>query len=739
MSKDLSRLIKRQLKKSFGSLEDVPEEVMKFAEVVNQSYLHYEGDRKLLERTMEISSQELTESNKRLVDESKKLRILFDTLKKTVQSVSPEMEIVQADDILSVADTLREEVEKRRLAEDAITKSEEHYRGIIENMELGMIQTDLDEKIIKVFDQFTAMTGYTQEDLEGKRAIDVLGAGGHEEVFEEQVKMRQKGLSSVYEMPIRCKNGEIKYMLISGAPSFDHSGKQVGTVGIHFDITKRKDMETELVAARVQAEKLLQSRDQFLANVSHEIRTPMNAIIGMTNLLKDTPIDDEQSEYLHAVDVSANGLLLIINDILDMSKIDSGKFTIENIDFNLDHVLKNLMAGLSLKAEEKGVYLKCSRDPRISRFLKGDPTRLKQVLVNLCSNAIKFTDKGGVHLEVNLVKNRKGKDLIEFSMKDTGKGIAPDKLDHIFDSFSQEDSTITRNFGGTGLGLSISKQLVEFFGGELKVESKLNEGSRFYFTVEMPKGNEVKKEKEASAEKDLKGDRVLLVEDNEMNQLLATKLLEKWNAKVDVANNGFEALARLDLKPYKIVLMDMQMPEMGGLECTEIIRSDRKNDIPIIALTANAVKGEKDKCLAVGMNDYVSKPFDPEELYSKMTSLIKKKRSENQVLNLEQIRFLYGDDKEKIADLVNLINNQMQNDFALLREKLEAEDQAAVAFLGHKMKSTLDLLGQGDLRKQIAKLEEPDILTKERATELDQVLKMLENIPFQLEALLSEV
>ncbi|MEO0405614.1 MAG: PAS domain S-box protein, partial [Bacteroidota bacterium] len=328
--------------------------------------------------------------------------------------MAPELEFLQEDDILSVADTLRAEVEKRRLAEEAISKSEEHYRGIIENMELGMIQTDMEDRVVKVFEQFTSMTGYSESDLLGEKAFEVLGNGDQATFFEEQQKLRKQGKSSVYEMPVKCKNGEVKYMLVSGAPSFSATGEQSGTVGIHFDITKRKDMETELVKARVEAEKLLQSRDQFLANVSHEIRTPMNAIIGMTNLLNDTEIDEEQKEYLNAVDISARGLLLIINDILDMSKINSGKFTIEHIDFNLDHVLKNLMASLAVKAEEKGIYLKCSRDPRISRFLKGDPTRLNQVLVNLCSNAIKFTDKGGVHLEVNILKSAKGIDTVEF-------------------------------------------------------------------------------------------------------------------------------------------------------------------------------------------------------------------------------------------------------------------------------------------------------------------------------------
>ena len=733
----LSRLLKRQLKKSFGSMEEVPDGIWQFVQAVNQSYEHYESDRQLLERTMEISSKELTESNKKLVEDAKKHRLLIDTLKETVISVSPDVEMEDDDDLLVIVDILKSEISKRQVAEKAITESEELYRGIIENMELGMIQTNKDHIVIKVFDQFTKMTGWTTEDLLGKNATDILCLEEHKHITQEQGEKSKKGESSVYELPILCKNGEVKWTLLSGAPMYDTEGQMSGSVGIHFDITQRKAMETELVEAREKAERLLASRDQFLANVSHEIRTPMNAIIGMTGLMKETPLNNEQSEFINAVDISAKGLLVIINDILDMSKINSGNFTIESIEFNFDHLLKNLMAGIQVKAEEKGVSLQCSRDPRISRFLKLDPTRLNQVLINLCSNAIKFTDKGSVHLDIKFIKSHEGKDEIEFSVKDTGKGIAADKLGSIFKAFSQEDDTITRNYGGTGLGLAISSQLVQLFGSELKVSSKEGVGSRFYFTLSIPHGDQVVKQTSSNDDKDLSDVSVLLVEDNEINQLLATKLLGKWEANVQVANNGFEALEFLEREGFDLVLMDMQMPGMGGVECTEIIRADRQLEIPIIALTANAVKGEKEKCFKAGMNEYVSKPFNPDELYNKINQLLGREEKEKSSFDLQKIERLYGSDQKKINDFLMMIKSQLEGDLALLNAKIEEKDEGAVAFLAHKMKSTLDLIGNQEIRSQISKLEEDNILGPERSEELLEVRTAINNIAFEIDALVS--
>ncbi|MGB1032413.1 MAG: PAS domain-containing sensor histidine kinase [Flavobacteriales bacterium] len=497
----LTRLLKRQLKKAFGSPENIPEGLNELIMSVNQSYIHYESDRALLERTMEISSTELFESNKRLIDEAKKHRKLVAQLKETIMEISSDAKVFEDDDILHVAEILQSEIKKRQIAEQAIATSEEKYRGIIENMELGMLETDSEGRVTKVYEQFSNITGYSAKDLLGKKSMDVLveKADKPKAILELETRNQKRG--NVYELAVNCKDGSTKWMLVSGAPVYGENGEVIGTVGIHFDITKRKETENELIAAREDAEKLLRIRDQFLANVSHEIRTPMNAVIGMTNLLQDSDINTEQSEYLNAIDVSAKGLLVIINDILDMSKINSGKFSIESIDFNLDHVLKNLMAGLQIKAEEKGIYLQCSRDPRISRFLKGDPTRLNQVLINLCSNAIKFTETGGVTIEIKYLGTSNSKDKIEFRIIDTGKGIAPEKLNTIFDSFSQEDDTITRNYGGTGLGLTISKQIIGFFDSDLKVQSTIGMGSEFHFTLEMPHGGQVAKKESVSAPK----------------------------------------------------------------------------------------------------------------------------------------------------------------------------------------------------------------------------------------------
>lgn len=389
--------------------------------------------------------------------------------------------------------------------------------------------------------------------------------------------------------------------------------------------------------AEIEREKAEQSekfKQQFLANMSHEIRTPMNSVIGLTNLLIKSKLDAQQAKYLNVIKKSSENLLVIINDILDLSKIEAGKMEFEKIPFSIEESLDTVYHTMVFKADEKNLELESTIEPGVPDVIIGDPVRLNQILINLCGNAIKFTEKGKVRIQVKELSRLENLSIIEFSVSDSGIGIPESQLNKIFESFSQASSETTRKFGGTGLGLTISKQLVELQKGSIYVQSEVGKGTTFSFKIPYETGNlsdfkESKSGTEHVKGEDLKGLRILLVEDNLFNQMVAVDTLNDLieNLTIDVAEHGLIALEKLKSNEYDVILMDIQMPEMDGFETSRRIRSDfgpPAKSTPIMAMTANVTQEEVEKCFESGMTAHISKPFDPQELLNKLGKLVLK-------------------------------------------------------------------------------------------------------------------
>ncbi|WP_016988529.1 CHASE3 domain-containing protein [Flavobacterium sp. ACAM 123] len=368
----------------------------------------------------------------------------------------------------------------------------------------------------------------------------------------------------------------------------------------------------------------LSSKQQFLSNMSHEIRTPMNAILGFTKIMLKTDLAPKQKQYLDAIKTSSDGLIILIDDILDLAKVDAGKMTFEEIPFKMESSISSMIQVFDLKIKEHNLELIKEYDSKIPEVLLGDKVRLHQILLNLLGNALKFTTKGKITVAVRLLNEDEDTTTIEFAITDTGIGIAEDELEYIFENFQQATSSSSRIFGGTGLGLGICKQLVEKQGGTISVKSKINEGATFSFTLSFKKTNaEIKSEIiELKLNDEIKIIKVLLAEDIKLNQLLMKIILDDFNFKYDIADNGKIAIEKLQTESYDIILMDLQMPEMDGYEATAYIRDIMNLKIPIIALTADVTTADVEKCKAIGMNDYISKPLDERVLYTKIIELV---------------------------------------------------------------------------------------------------------------------
>jgi signal transduction histidine kinase/DNA-binding response OmpR family regulator len=560
-----------------------------------------------------------------------------------------------------------------------------------------------------------------------------------EELFEKNTKLSEEAAVQ------RALINNIKEAIQTISPEQEINDDDILRIGdtLTNTVNERIEFEKQLEESRQKAEESLETRKLFLANISHEIRTPINAISGMSGILADTEISETQKQYVKAIQSSSKSLMVIVNDILDMSKLESGKFSADFIPFDIRSIVDPLYTSYLLRTDEKGISFNIDYPKDMPRWVFGDPTRLGQILNNLISNAIKFTDKGSVSLKINFEKKGKLNDFC-FSVTDTGIGIDQEKLKTIFEFFSQEDNTITRRFGGTGLGLAISKSIAELLGGEIKVESEKNVGSTFKFSLTMPEAAEQEKNVAVTLS-DLTGKNVLIVEDNELNRFLAVTILKKWNANIHIAENGEEAVAAVKNKEIDIVLMDIQMPVMDGVAASIAIRNELNSNVPIIALTANALESEKEKCWQAGMNEYITKPYNPNYLLEKIIFLIENAASDEEQnsehVSLESLSELMNGSKEQMIQMTTVFLDQIERHFNELKFALNENNLTEISHITHKLKSSFKLFGLNKTGGLLERIEQKakNLERKELHAELQVILSMQPRLTFLIQKELNQL
>ncbi len=597
------------------------------------------------------------------------------------------------------------------------------YKSVVEDGSDIIFIVDYAGEILYHNNSARETLGYQPNSLIGKKFFDLILPSTLADFEKEYKSSIRKRFNESVEFQFLCKDGSFKYLEFNSI-NLKHKKGINGLILDCRDITQRKEDAAELLRAQ-------KAKEQFLANVSHEIRTPINGIAGMATLLSQNPTAKEQATYLNAIKSAADNLKVIINDILDLASIESGKLNFESIGFNIEDLLTSITDSFSVQAKQKSIKLSYSLDNSINTILVGDPFRLNQILINLISNALKFTHAGHIEINCILVKVQNKTQHVRIDVTDTGIGIPSDKLNTIFESFSQADASVTRKYGGTGLGLTIVKQLVELQKGKITVKSVEDRGSTFSVLIPYQVGNTNEIEESASAinrqraeQTSLKGLRILLAEDNDINRLYATSIIKMWECQTDTAENGYVALEKVRNNEYDVILMDIQMPVMDGFEATKAIRMGGvpKNKIPIIALTANATASDMEKCLVAGMNECIGKPFTPESLftvlvkYSQLKNINSELRSSpinEQLIDLTHLRKISNNDEDFVREIVNSFIQSIPGCVEEVKSYKLRKNWSQIEKIVHKIKPTLAMVGMVAAREIAVEIEaltqqEPD-------------------------------
>jgi two-component system CheB/CheR fusion protein len=663
------------------------------------------------------------------------------------------------------------------LAFEDITDRSRYY--LKEKYSLSLIEASLDPLVTintegKITDMNQAtvkITGLSRAKLKDSNFFD------H---FTEPQKAREvyqqvfsKGSVTDSPLTLRNKNGKLTAVLFNGSVYKDDRGTVLGVVIVARDVTEQKRIEKESLEARVFAElateiaeeakikaeeatrfaeEAMKAKQQFLSNMSHEIRTPMNAIIGFTKVVLKTELSEKQKEYLNAIKISGDSLIVLIDDILDLAKVDAGKMIFEKKPFKIKSAIKAMLHIFETKIQEQNLELITQFDKAIPNIVIGDPVRLHQIILNLVSNAVKFTNKGSITVGVHLLHEDAEKVILEFEVTDTGIGISKEKIPWIFENFQQASSGTSRLYGGTGLGLAIVKKLVEAQGGTIRVKSKFNSGSTFSFTLSFKKSNEKHISESALIEFDtkIKNIKVLVVEDIALNQLLMKTLLDDFGFYHEVAENGKIAIEKLQNNHYDIILMDLQMPEMNGFEATDYIRKTMNSNIPIIALTADVTTVDLIKCKAVGINEYIAKPIDERVLYSKIVEILKlngviqvdnqfnedreskiPKHKNTKCIDLTYLKERTKSNPALMSEMLTIYLNQTPSLIGALKKGLAEKNWQTIATSAHKMIPSFSIMGIDTLYENMAKKIQEFAEKKEYTSELIDLFSQLERICIQ--------
>lgn len=558
--------------------------------------------------------------------------------------------------------------------------------------------------------------GYRSKSLIGKNFFDFILPNTAEELRIKFRLSQKRAYTEKVEFQFLCADQSYKFLEFN-AINLKHKENVSGFILDCRDITQRKVDAVELV-------RLQKAKEQFLANISHEIRTPINGIAGMASLLSQSPTVEERETYLNAIKHSAENLKVIINDILDLAAIESGKLRFEKIAFNLKDLLPSLISTFAYQAKEKKILLDYNIDEKLNKILMGDPVRLNQVLINLLGNAVKFTHTGSIQVSCGVERLQKEICWVRIEVTDTGVGIPEEKLATIFESFSQADASVTRKYGGSGLGLTIVKQLVELQNGKITVRSEENKGSTFIALIPYTIGKTsisktAFKTQSLFDSSQIKQLNVLLVEDNDINRLYAKSILKNWHCHTDIAENGLVAIEKVKNNFYDIILMDVQMPVMDGYEATKAIRlmDSPAKDVPIVALTANATKKDVELCLAAGMNDYLPKPFTPDDLQRKIFEDLKIKPSKNKSIlkqdgiktstsyDLSYLRNVSGNNEEFIREMIQTFVHTIPPILIEMNSSVAQKDWEKLSNLAHQIKPSFALMGMAELRTDLIYIE----------------------------------
>ena len=615
-------------------------------------------------------------------------------------------------------------IRNRQKWEKQLRLQEEKYRNIIANMNLGLLEVDLNDVIIYANQSYCEMSGYDLEELKGRKAAQLFVKENQRDIIYQKNESRSQSVSDSYEIEVKDKYGKPHWWFISGAPNYNDKGQLIGSIGIHLDITEQKRLEEELAKAINFAETANKAKELFLANMSHEIRTPLNVIIGMIRQLTKENLTTDQHFYVKQSESSAKHLLTILNNVLDIAKIESGDMEIVHESFSPSALVYNVHSIMYSQAKDKNLEFKLNVSHGINPVLKGDDNHFIQILINLVGNAIKFTDKGMINLSVDLIDENTHSQTLRFKVGDTGIGMSEEFVSMIFDKFSQEHNTSNRKYEGTGLGMAISKDLIHLMGGQLLVESVKSRGTLCSFELTLPMGDpeSLISNNTFVEEGSLKGKRALLVEDNEMNRFIATQSLNFLGIETVEAENGLIAIEMIQKQVFDLVLMDIQMPVMDGVEATTYIREKLKIQTPIIALTANAFKHDIDLYLEKGMNDFITKPYYEQDFFRKIEHVLSLSfnvlrsesseqsdeeinRGKEPLFDLSQLRHMSRGNDDFVRKMINLFIKVTEENTEKLIEAMENNDIETVKKLAHKIKPSIDQMGIISLKDVVRSVE----------------------------------